>query len=270
MNVRRAWSACGLATLLVVALASCPSPALADDAEAWMARGAAYYRAGALVPAERAFARAASAGPTLAGPALWLGVVEAPRGNRAAAARWFTEALRRHASTAERGYATAWLNLLGIEVSRPRWRVRTWEDYAAFIRAANSSLTLAQARWLGYAVVAAAVRCRVDSRLLASVIYIESRFDHRSISPAGAEGLGQLMPRSAVGLGVDPRDPLLNLVGAAWLLRLNLDEFKSVPLALAAYNAGGPAVRRWRGIPPYPETQWYVWAVLWVLDGLRT
>jgi soluble lytic murein transglycosylase-like protein len=159
---------------------------------------------------------------------------------------------------------------LGIEVSRPRWRVRTWEDYAAFIRAANSSLTLAQARWLGYAVVAAAVRCRVDSRLLASVIYIESRFDHRSISPAGAEGLGQLMPRSAVGLGVDPRDPLQNLVGAAWLLRLNLDEFKSVPLALAAYNAGGPAVRRWRGIPPYPETQWYVWAVLWVLDGLRT
>ena len=269
MNVRRAWSACGLATLLVVALASCAPPALADGPDAWMARGAAYYRAGALVPAERAFARAAAAGPALAGPALWLGVVEAARGNRAAAARWFAEALRRHASAAERGYATAWLNLLGIEVSRPRWRVRTWEDYAAFIRAANSSLTPAQARWLGYAVVAAAARCRVDSRLLASVIYIESRFDHRSVSPMGAEGLGQLMPRAAVGLGVDPRDPLQNLLGAAWLLRLNLDEFKSVPLALAAYNAGGPAVRRWRGIPPYAETQWYVWAVLWVLDGLR-
>jgi soluble lytic murein transglycosylase-like protein len=258
-----------VAGLFIAALLSFPTPALADGALAWMSRGVAYYRAGALISAERAFGRAAAAAPASAGPALWLGVVEVARGNRAAAAGWFAEALRRHPSTAERGYAATWLRLLGVEVSRARWRVRTPEEYAAFIRAANSSLTLGQARWLGYAVVEAAARYGLDSRLLASVIYVESRFEHRSISPAGAEGLGQLMPGAAVGLGVDPRNPLQNLFGAAWLLRLNLDEFKTVPLALAAYNAGGPAVRRWRGIPPYPETQWYVWAVLWVLDGLR-
>ena len=86
----------------------------------------------------------------------------------------------------------------------------------------------------------------------------------------GATGLGQLMPGTVEGLGVDPRDPAQNLYGAAWLLRLHLDAFHNLPLALAAYNAGTAAVRRWGGIPPYAETQWYVWAVLWVYDGLRT
>ena len=56
---------------------------------------------------------------------------------------------------------------------------------------------------------------------------------------------------------------------AAGFLRQNLDEFHTLPLALAAYNAGRAAVHRWGGIPPYAETQWYVWAVLWVYGGLR-
>ncbi len=259
------------AAILVVGVAwgATAMPADAAGAETWMTQGVFHYRSGALVEAERAFSRAAAAAPSAAQPVLWMGAVEVARGNRPAAIAWFTEALRRHPTTAERGCATVWLNLLGLEVNRPRWHVRTPEEYAGFVRAANPRLAPGQARWLGAAVIDAASRYRLDPRLLASVIYIESRFNHQSISSAGAEGLGQLMPGTAEGLGVDPRDPLQNLFGAAWLLRLHLDEFRNVPLALAAYNAGGGAVRRWNGIPPYAETQWYVWAVLWVFDGLR-
>jgi soluble lytic murein transglycosylase-like protein len=69
----------------------------------------------------------------------------------------------------------------------------------------------------------------------------------------------QLMPSTARGLGVrDSFDPAQAIDGAAKLLAHNLKEFKSVPLALAAYNAGGGAVHRYGGIPPYAETQAYV------------
>lgn len=253
----------GVAAALLALAAACPAaPARASGAGSWMAEGAALYRSGALLQAQRAFSQAAQAAPSTAGPALWVGAVEVARGNRAAAAAWFSEALRRHPTAAEQGCATVWLNLLGIEVTRPRWRVRTIDEYAAFVHAANPRLSGGQARWLGAAVIEASARSRLDPRLLAAVIYIESRFNHQSISSAGAEGLGQLMPETAEGLGVDPRDPLQNLVGAASLLRLNLDQFRNLPLALAAYNAGSGAVRRWGGIPPYAETRWYVWAVL--------
>ena len=262
----RVWSL----ILPIPLLAAFVAPAAAEGPGGWLAEGAALYRTGALTQAGRAFSRAAALAPASARPALWMGAVEVARGNRPAAAAWFAEALRRHPSAAEQGCATVWLNLLGVGVTRPRWHVRTPAEYAAFVRAANRSLSPGQATWLGYAVVAAASRYHLDPRLLASVVYIESRFNHQSVSAAGAEGLGQLMPGTASGLGVDPRDPLQNLFGAAWLLRLNLDEFRNLPLALAAYNAGSGAVRRWGGIPPYAETQWYVWAVLWVLDGLST
>jgi soluble lytic murein transglycosylase-like protein len=69
----------------------------------------------------------------------------------------------------------------------------------------------------------------------------------------------QLMPSTARGLGVrDSFDPEQAIDGAAKLLARNLKEFKSVPLALAAYNAGGGAVHRYGGIPPFAETQAYV------------
>jgi len=169
---------------------------------------------------------------------------------------------------AEAGYASAWLGRLGLAVERRQWQIGTLDGLAAFVRAANPSLTWPQARWVGAALRAAAERERIDVRLLAAVVYIESRFEHRSVSWAGAEGLGQLMPGTAAGLGVNPRDPWENLVGAARLLREDYQEFRSEPLTLAAYNAGSGAVRRWGGVPPYPETQWYVWAVLWVRGSL--
>jgi hypothetical protein len=99
----------------------------------------------------------------------------------------------------------------------------------------------------------------VSPKLLAAVAKVESGYDPRAVSKAGAQGLMQLMPATARGLGVNNAfDPAQAVNGAAKLLASHLREFKSVPLALAAYNAGGGAVHRYDGIPPFAETQAYV------------
>lgn len=89
-------------------------------------------------------------------------------------------------------------------------------------------------------------------------MYTESRYCPDAVSPKGALGLGQLMPGTARELGVDPFDPAQNLAGAARYLRLQLDAFGSLELALAAYNAGPGAVRKHGGVPPFAETRAYV------------
>lgn len=96
--------------------------------------------------------------------------------------------------------------------------------------------------------------------LLLGLVKTESGGDPRAVSPAGAQGLGQLMPRTAAGLGVrDSFDPAQNLDGTARYLRAQLDTFGGdIDKALAAYNAGPGAVQRYDGIPPYPETRAYV------------
>jgi len=110
---------------------------------------------------------------------------------------------------------------------------------------------------------AAGQRYGVDPTLLASIAKQESAFDPRAVSHAGAQGLMQLMPATADGLGVsDSFDPAQAVDGAARLMRDLLREFDRVDLALAAYNAGPGAVKRYDGIPPYPETQNYVRKVL--------
>jgi soluble lytic murein transglycosylase-like protein len=99
----------------------------------------------------------------------------------------------------------------------------------------------------------------VSPKLLAAVAKVESGYNPRAVSKAGAQGLMQLMPATARGLGVnDAFDPAQAVNGAAKLLASHLREFKSVPLALAAYNAGGGAVHKYDGIPPFAETQAYV------------
>jgi soluble lytic murein transglycosylase-like protein len=98
----------------------------------------------------------------------------------------------------------------------------------------------------------------VSAKLLAAVAKVESNYNPKAVSPAGAQGLMQIMPSTAAGLGVNALDPAQAVDGAARLLSRNLKEFGSVPLALAAYNAGGGAVHRYGGIPPFAETQAYV------------
>ncbi len=100
----------------------------------------------------------------------------------------------------------------------------------------------------------------LSPELIKAVALVESGLDPRAISPAGAQGLMQLMPATARQYGVtDAFNPLANLEAGARHLRSLLDEFDGdLELALAAYNAGASAVRRYRGIPAYPETVNYV------------
>ena len=98
----------------------------------------------------------------------------------------------------------------------------------------------------------------VDVHLLRAVAWTESRGRQNATSPKGALGIMQLMPGTAAELGVNPLDPDANVHGGARYLARQLARFQSLPLALAAYNAGPGAVLRWGGIPPYAETQAYV------------
>lgn len=102
----------------------------------------------------------------------------------------------------------------------------------------------------------------VDVALLRAVAWTESRGRNDAVSPKGALGIMQLMPGTAAELGVDPRDPRSNINGGAAYLAQQIRRFGSVPLALAAYNAGPGAVLRFRGIPPFAETKGYVASVL--------
>ena len=105
----------------------------------------------------------------------------------------------------------------------------------------------------------------VDSFLIKAVIRAESDFDRHAVSKKGAQGLMQLMPETAKQLAVtDSFDPDENINAGVRYLRRQLDNFdNNVALALAAYNAGENAVRRYgRRIPPYKETRTFVDRVL--------
>lgn len=143
----------------------------------------------------------------------------------------FTDAPR-HA-----GYRLHYRSLERARVS-PRLRSRAWDGLIA--RVAKS-----------YAV---------PPGLLKAMIHTESGFDPRAISPKGAQGLMQLMPGTAQAMGIeDPFDPWQNIDGGTRYIRYLIERYEGdTSLALAAYNAGEKAVRRFRGMPPYRETRRYV------------
>jgi soluble lytic murein transglycosylase-like protein len=121
-------------------------------------------------------------------------------------------------------------------------------------------------------VTAAAQRYGIDPAVLHGLIQQESSFDPSSTSGAGAQGLTQLMPGTASSLGVtNPLDPTQSIDGGAHYLREQLDAFGGdVVKALAAYNAGPGAVKRFGGVPPYAETQDYVKKVLGYANAYRS
>jgi len=113
------------------------------------------------------------------------------------------------------------------------------------------------------AIAAAAERHGLDPKLLHALVLIESGYDPAARSPVGATGLTQLMPATAVELGVRDRlDVTQNLGGGADYLARQLARFSDVRLALAAYNAGPGRVARLGRVPDIPETQTYVVRVI--------
>ena len=108
----------------------------------------------------------------------------------------------------------------------------------------------------------AARRHNIPEDLFLRLVQQESAWNPRAVSNKGAIGLAQLMPQTARLLRVDPRDPLQNLEGGARYLAEQYRTFRSWELALAAYNAGPGAVKKYGGVPPFRETRGYVRKIL--------
>jgi hypothetical protein len=114
----------------------------------------------------------------------------------------------------------------------------------------------------------AAQRWNVSATLLAAQIHAESNFNPFAVSPAGARGISQFMPATAHAYGLrDPHDPVAAINAQAHMMRDLLRRFSSVPLALAAYNAGPARVAACMCIPPIPETRGYVARILGLMGG---
>lgn len=118
-----------------------------------------------------------------------------------------------------------------------------------------------------FALIGAAAReASVDAALVHAIIAVESRYNANAVSPKGAVGLMQVLPETAARYGVarPDRSPEENVKAGTRYLSDLMEQFGGrLELVLAAYNAGENAVRRFHGrIPPYPETQLYVPAVL--------
>lgn len=114
-------------------------------------------------------------------------------------------------------------------------------------------------------------RHKVDPNLVKAVMKAESAYKVGAVSHKGASGLMQLMPQTAKGLGVnDIFDPAQNIDGGTKLLSKLLDHYNgNLDFVLSAYNAGTQAVKKYQGIPPYPETIDYVSKVRKYLQGFQ-
>ena len=120
-----------------------------------------------------------------------------------------------------------------------------------------------ESAWIAMAILYASGEYRVDPILITAVMEAESGFNFKSVSDVGAIGLMQLMPETAESIGVNPYNPLENVVGGTIYLKNQLRNFAgygeyAVTDAVAAYNAGEQAVMTAGGVPNYSETRQYV------------
>ena len=117
-------------------------------------------------------------------------------------------------------------------------------------------------------IARAAQRYNVSATLLAAQLYQESKFNPYATSGAGAQGIAQFMPGTAAAYGLrDPFDAESAIDAQARLMRDLLRQFASIPLALAAYNAGPGAVSACACVPSIPETRGYVASILGLMGG---
>lgn len=127
----------------------------------------------------------------------------------------------------------------------------------------NPRLIASEALLLAVATANAARKNNLPPEFLAATLLQESAYDVEALSSAGAIGIAQFEPETAADVGIDPRDPFQAIGGAAELLSSYVSAYRgeyddAYATALAAYNAGPLAVRRYRGVPPYPETREYI------------
>ena len=130
-----------------------------------------------------------------------------------------------------------------------------------YIKNSNLKLKNGEIEWIYNRIDKYSRQYNIDPYLIVAVMEKESSFNHETISNSGALGLMQLMPSTAKELGVNPKRAEENIEGGIRYLRQQLDKYDGkykVHYALASYNAGAGAVRKFGGIPPYAETQNYV------------
>jgi soluble lytic murein transglycosylase-like protein len=148
----------------------------------------------------------------------------------------------------------------------PEWQIL--QAYTSAIQYFNRRIGDAQARRIAQSIINYSRKYQLDARLVMAVIRCESNFNQNAVSRVGAMGLGQLMPGTADHLGVgNAWDVEQNLEGSTRLLSNHINNnlgpdgkptLRAIQLALACYNAGAGAVKKYGGIPPYRETQAYV------------
>lgn len=145
---------------------------------------------------------------------------------------------------------------------------------ASVLTSLSPHLSLDKARVYARSILADAWRMHLDPKFIMSIVTVESDWHANAVSRVGAQGLGQLMPGTAAGLGVNPHNPADNLRGTSSYLKALLNRFAGKPnsmkLVIAGYNAGPKAVERYHGVPPYAETQRYVVKVLHVWNMLNS
>jgi len=155
---------------------------------------------------------------------------------------------------------------LVVRSSKKRKPTSSAKKKSSGTRSSNASRPRDVARYSRYnALISEAARLyQLPESFIRAVMRVESDFNPSVVSRAGAMGLMQLMPRTARSMGVsDPFDARQNIHGGARYLRILANRFKGdLVLTVAAYNAGEGAVEKYKGIPPYKETQRYVRRVL--------